>query len=70
MHAGERGTLALLGGVLVVDGLLIKYGKPSVTETCRKWWWLTAGVVGMFIAHLFDVLGPADPFRRFARLFG
>jgi hypothetical protein len=70
MNAGERGTLAALGGILVLDGLLIRHGKPSITETCRKWWWLTAGVLGMFAAHLFDVLGPADPFRRFARLFG
>ena len=63
MHTGDYAWLGLISTALVVDGVLSKTHSQLLTDSARKRWPVTAGVMAVFVLHLVDVLGPADPFR-------
>lgn len=57
---------ATAAGLLAADAYLYRHQQRLITD-CLRTKWGTA-VLLVLVAHVTDVLGPADPFRAAARL--
>ncbi|HEY7824783.1 MAG TPA: hypothetical protein VIG24_18230 [Acidimicrobiia bacterium] len=64
MTRGHVPAVAVLAGAVVADVIIIARGYVAETEVLRT---RTGKVFTILLAgHVFDVLGPADPFRLIA----
>jgi hypothetical protein len=66
MKPGTRAAVGALVAVLALDVIVIARSGDAITHACRRHPVITAAVIGSFVLHVADVLGPADPYRGLA----